>query len=446
MRTAVGLLALVLPTLSCGGGGDNTPTPVATQLAFTIQPAATTAGQTVTPAVRVAVQDVGGNTVATASDAVTLTLNSSDTSVRLTGTTTTNASGGIATFGDLVVSKPGTFTLDASAPDLTRATSAAFDVAPIPGVASAIQVVSGDGQVGRVGETLPTSPAVKVSDGFGAAVADVPVTFVIGSGDGTVTGESQTTDAAGIATVGQWTLGTTAGAQTLVATSGDLQPVTFTATAVAGPPAAITNVSEVEQVVSIGSAVAELPAVIVTDAFNNGVGGVAVTFDVTQGGGSATGTSQVTTADGIAVVGGWTAGDAPGQNTMRATATGLTGSPVTFHATGVNLPASATVEVHSNFFQSARNGSGGNPGPLGSVATDTIAVGGTVTWEWEGSGHNVTPYQNSAFTASPTQNAGSTFGPVTFTTPGTYRYRCTIHSTVVDFLGLVGMQGRIVVR
>jgi plastocyanin len=63
-----------------------------------------------------------------------------------------------------------------------------------------------------------------------------------------------------------------------------------------------------------------------------------------------------------------------------------------------------------------------------------------------GQNHNVTPYLNSAFTASETQSAPLTFGPITFDSPGTYRYRCTIHSRVVDVLGLVGMRGEIVVR
>jgi hypothetical protein len=49
-----------------------------------------------------------------------------------------------------------------------------------------------------------------------------------------------------------------------------------------------------------------------------------------------------------------------------------------------------------------------------------------------GQNHNVTPYLNSAFTASETQSAPFTFGPITFDSPGTYRYRCTIHSQVVD--------------
>ena len=447
MRHAVALLALVLLAVSCGGGDSVTPTPVATQLAFTTQPTTTMAGQTVTPAVGVAVQDAEGHTVTTASDAVTLTLNSTDTSAKLSGTVTANASGGIATFADLGINTPGTFTVAAAAPNLTGATSAAFDIAPIPLVPAVMAIVSGDGQTVTVGEAVPTNPAVKVTDGFGTPVANVPVNFVT-AGDGTVTGASQITDANGVATVGQWTLGTTAGDHYLFATSGalGLEATTFTAIALAGPPVAIARFSAEKQVVSVGGAVAELPAVLVTDAFNNGIARVPVTFKVTGGGGSATGTAQVTNPGGIAVVGSWTAGPAPGQNTMTATATGLTQSPVHFHATGSNLPSSATVEVHSNFFLSLRNGSGANPGVFGSFAVDTIAVGGTVTWHWVDSGHNVTPVQNTAFTASPTQNAGSTYGPITFTTPGTYTYRCTLHSDFDYFSELTGMGGRIVVR
>ena len=74
-----------------------------------------------------------------------------------------------------------------------------------------------------------------------------------------------------------------------------------------------------------------------------------------------------------------------------------------------------------------------------------IGVGGTVTWKWVTADHNVTPHQNSAFTASPTQGPPATLGPVTFTSPGHYRYRCTVHSGFVADL-LFGMQGHIVVR
>jgi hypothetical protein len=63
----------------------------------------------------------------------------------------------------------------------------------------------------------------------GQPVAGAPVTFSVQSGGGSVTGGSATTDASGIATVGSWTLGPTIGTNTLVAKTGNLTPVIFTA-------------------------------------------------------------------------------------------------------------------------------------------------------------------------------------------------------------------------
>ena len=130
VQDAMALVPLVLLVWSCGGEGDSAPTPVATQLAFATQPTVTTAGRRITPAVRVTVQDAGGSTVSTASDPVTLTLNSIDTSAKVSGTTTATASGGVAAFTDLAVNKPGTFTFAATSPNLTTATSVVFDIVP----------------------------------------------------------------------------------------------------------------------------------------------------------------------------------------------------------------------------------------------------------------------------------------------------------------------------
>jgi adhesin/invasin len=96
---------------------------------------------------------------------------------------------------------------------------------------------AGDGQTAPVGTTVPTAPAVVVRNGSGDPMAGVPVVFQTGSG--TVTGASPVTDGSGVAQVGSWTLGTRAGAQTLVASvaggSVSGNPVTFTATAEPGP-------------------------------------------------------------------------------------------------------------------------------------------------------------------------------------------------------------------
>src|SRR5438105_10450690 len=83
-----------------------------------------------------------------------------------------------------------------------------------------------------------------------------------------------------------------------------------------------------------GTAVATPPSVIVRDATNNPVQGVGVTFAPASGGGSVTGAEQTTNSSGIATVGSWTLGTTAGANTLTASAAGLTGSPVTFTATG----------------------------------------------------------------------------------------------------------------
>lgn len=72
-------------------------------------------------------------------------------------------------------------------------------------------------------------PSVIVHDQSGAPVGGASVHFTVTGGGGTITGANATTNPSGIATVGSWTLGTTAGTNTLTATTGSLPAVTFTA-------------------------------------------------------------------------------------------------------------------------------------------------------------------------------------------------------------------------
>lgn len=451
MRCLMPVVAVAFTVAACGDDGSGPPAPAASKLAFQVQPSSTPAGQPIAPAIVVSVQDAGGNPVATADNMVTLAMGTNPTGATLGGTTSVSAVGGVASFVDLQVLSPGSgYTLTASAADLASATSATFDISPVPGIAVIMAPLAGEGQTATVGQAVPTDPAVKVTDGFGDPVAGVDVTFAVESGGGTADGAEQTTDASGVATVEGWTLGTAAGPNSLSARSSGLQgsPATFTATGTAGAPVALARDGTDNQIAAAGTMVSQPPSVLATDTYGNPVAGVEVTFDVTEGGGSLEGASQVTGANGHAAAASWTLGGAPGPNAVEATASGLSGSPVTFHATATiaGVPTAATVQVRSNYFLSTRNASGANPGIFGSEAVDTVAVGGSVTWHWEQGGHNVTPYENTGFTASGTHGAGFTFGPITFSEPGTYRYRCTNHSTFVTSLGLVGMRGRIVVR
>jgi hypothetical protein len=99
------------------------------------------------------------------------------------------------------------------------------------------------------------------------------------------------------------------------------------------------------QTATVSTAVAINPSVIVRDASDNPVSGVSVTFAVATGGGSGTGLSAITNISGIATVGSWTLGSAAGSNTMTATSTGLTGSPLTITATGTAVPEPPPVET-----------------------------------------------------------------------------------------------------
>ena len=68
-----------------------------------------------------------------------------------------------------------------------------------------------------------------------------------------------------------------------------------------------------------------------------------MTFKVTAGGGSLSGATPVTGADGIATVGGWTLGQKVGGNAVAASISGLdvSGSPLEFTATATPGPVDA---------------------------------------------------------------------------------------------------------
>src|SRR5205823_2784416 len=89
---------------------------------------------------------------------------------------------------------------------------------------------SGVGVTAPAGSAVSSPPSVIVHDGSGNPVQGVTVTFAPAAGSGSVTGGTQTTNGSGIATVGSWTLSTTAGTNTLTAASSGLtgSPVTFT--------------------------------------------------------------------------------------------------------------------------------------------------------------------------------------------------------------------------
>ena len=81
-------------------------------------------------------------------------------------------------------------------------------------VASAVEVVAGDGQTVRQGLALPETVIAKVTDAGGSPVEGVSVAFAPAAGDGTADPDTVATDANGRAR-SAWTLGDHPGAQSL---------------------------------------------------------------------------------------------------------------------------------------------------------------------------------------------------------------------------------------
>src|SRR5207244_12949888 len=107
----------------------HTPGHTAARPASTVQPTRPEGAQPITPAIEATILDVFGDIVPTATNTVTVALGTNPNGATLFGTLTANAVGGIATFPDLRLDRPGTgYTLVASMSGAAEATSAQFAV------------------------------------------------------------------------------------------------------------------------------------------------------------------------------------------------------------------------------------------------------------------------------------------------------------------------------
>ena len=204
------------------------------QLAITTQPAASgQSGVVLNPQPVLQLQDNQGQPLHQANVAVTASINSGGGT--LGGTVTVSTDGnGLVTFTDLSISGTlGPRTLAFNATGVTGVTSGTINLAAGP--AALIVVNDGNGQSANAGTALSTAPSVTLTDLAGNPVPGVSVTFAVATGGGGVTGAVQPTDNFGVARVGSWTLGPTAGNNTLTATAAGSgvsgNPVTFSATA-----------------------------------------------------------------------------------------------------------------------------------------------------------------------------------------------------------------------
>ncbi|MEO5824469.1 MAG: hypothetical protein ABIR59_01125 [Gemmatimonadales bacterium] len=206
--TPAAISAVSSPSLT-GTAGVAVPTPPTVKV--TASSGAAIAGVTVTFAVRSGGGSLIGNTVST--DA-----------------------GGVAAVGSWTLGTvAGPNTMTATVIGLPSVT---FTAAGMSGSPSALTRVAGDSQSASVGTAVGAAPSARVVDANGNPVAGVSVVFAVMSGGGSVSGPTQVTNVSGVATSGGWILGSTAGANTLAASSPGLAAVMFSATGTLPPTAA----------------------------------------------------------------------------------------------------------------------------------------------------------------------------------------------------------------
>jgi hypothetical protein len=196
------------------------------KLAFMRQPTTTVAGQPVTPAVTVEVLDQYGNIVTSNNSKVTLSMGTHVAKATLSGTLTMAAAGGVSTFSNLSLNKPGTYTLKAADGKLTAAVSKSFRINV---GAPAKLVFAGQPGSATVGKLISPAILVYVEDALGNLVTTdkSAVTLALASNpagaklQGTVTINAK----AGVATFSKVSI-SAAGSYTLQATDGALTAAT----------------------------------------------------------------------------------------------------------------------------------------------------------------------------------------------------------------------------
>ncbi|HLL52693.1 MAG TPA: hemagglutinin, partial [Myxococcaceae bacterium] len=255
-------------------------------------------------AVEVAVTDAYGNLVPSPSETVTLALGSNPTGDTLGGTKTVTAVGGIAAFTDFTLRTVGTgYTLVASAPRLTSATSTAFAVV----AATPSQLVfSSQPTDTTAGVALP-AVTLRVLDAFGNLTsASGPMTVTLGANPGgdTLGGTRTVNTSGGTATFSDLVLTRAASGYTLAATFPSLADAASTTFAIL--PAAPRNLAFTTQPSTTEAGANISPAVEVTlrDAFGNtatqGSATVTVALGENPGNGTLSGTLSVAAVAGVA--------------------------------------------------------------------------------------------------------------------------------------------------
>jgi hypothetical protein len=271
-----------------------------------------------------------------------------------------------------------------------------------------LAAVAGDGDTVAAGGVVMLT--VSLRDSSGLPVDQVAVGWTVTQGSGSLPAASKT-GADGMASAA-FTVGTTTGTKqvTAIVYGAAGSPLVLTVTVIHGPATRLVRSGGDGQTAVVGQRLPNKLAVTVVDAYGNGVPGRDVTWSVTAGSATVVPDAPTTDAGGVAraVV---TTQPPLGPISVRATSSGLTGSPVTFSATSTvalvlvkELPIAANYGLHDQYLRDGlaflcawntglliydvgngiAGGSPANPVLVGSIITsdDGVAGGAQVHNAW----------------------------------------------------------------
>jgi len=330
---SVRVLALFISSMfvvTCSGDKTTQPPPGPTQLAFKISPGTTTAGAGLAPSVVVEVHDADGNLVSDFTGTIALTLATNPGSGTLSGTTSLNAVGGVATFSNLTINKSGSgYRLQATSGALTAAQSALFDIIAGPAAKFTFSNLPASIQAG-----VPFAVTVTALDNLDNTATDFTgqLTLVLNSTGGAIlAGNNMITAVGGVASFTNLSIDKVGNAFTFSVTSGGLTGGPSGPFAVSsGPPADL--VISTQPTNAVAGATMSTVGVTVHDNMGN----VAATFSgsvclaITSGTGSSGatlgGSTCVNAVAGVATFSTLNIARSGSGYTLSATASSLTGA------------------------------------------------------------------------------------------------------------------------
>ncbi|HEY7686558.1 MAG TPA: Ig-like domain-containing protein, partial [Gemmatimonadales bacterium] len=376
-----------------------TPGP-AVSLHYTGQPSTTAAGAQIAPAVVVTARDALGNTATSFTGLVSTTIASGPVggAFTISATPNVNAVAGVATFSNLRLNRPGSYTLQASSGALTPDTTAAFTVtSTATQLAFTVQPVTS-----QAGIAMPTVE-VRGQDSLGNTAPGftglVRVLFSNNPNGAILSGTTQVNAIAGVATFSNLLVDTVGVGYTFLTTSGALSPDESTPfNIIPGPPSVLAFTVQPSNTPA-GSVIAPPVRVTVKDNQGNTVTGFSGTVElaITPGTGTAgavlSGTLSRLVTSGVADFNDLSINLAGNGYQLQATSAGVVGAfnSNAFSITGgmatqlifTIQPANSTAGIPINpAVQVTARDALGNTASFSGTVTITIAsgpVGGGLT-------------------------------------------------------------------